>query len=54
MSLYIRVLYRQNASMQGVVKFVGNTEQYTFRSDLELMWIIRDMLEHPELIMDKE
>ena len=50
MSLYIRVLYRQNASMQGVVKFVGNTEQYTFRSDLELMWIIRDMLEHPELI----
>lgn len=41
-SFYIRVYSRKNSSMQGVVQVVGISEKVAFRSELELLHLIRD------------
>lgn len=43
-NFYIRVYQRLNASMQGVLVSAGDTEQHCFRSELELLYLLRDYL----------
>lgn len=44
-SFYVRVFARQHASIQGVLVRADCEERYAFRSGLELMHYLRDLLE---------
>ena len=46
-SFYIRVYSRMHSSMQGVVMIAGSSNQTAFRSELELLYLIREGLSLP-------
>ena len=43
-NFYIRVYARQHASMQGFLVDAKDNTTYAFRSELELIWFLRDLL----------
>lgn len=43
-SFYVRIYSRMNSSVQGGVKFEGNSENVAFRSELEFLHLIREGL----------
>lgn len=47
-SFYVRVYSRMNSSMQGVVMTLGSSNKVAFRSELELLYLIREKLSLPQ------
>lgn len=53
-SFYIRVITRQHSSMQGLLVDASDDERYAFRSELELIRFLRDLLEQKTSIRKEE